>query len=73
MNTIDNFNIGIDDISDEGIDFEQFENDIAQEEEIKADAENDAGIEDHVKIYLKKIGKIPLLSREEELEICKKN
>ena len=72
MNTIDNFNIGIDDISDEGIDFEQFENDIAQEEEIKTDAENDAGIEDSVKIYLQQIGKIPLLSREEELEIAKK-
>ena len=33
MNDIENFNLGIDDISDEGIDFDQFENDIAQEEE----------------------------------------
>ena len=31
--TVDNFSLGIDDISDEGIDFDQFENDIAQDEE----------------------------------------
>lgn len=73
MNDIENFTIGIDDISDEGIDFDQFENDIAQEEEnAKPEIENDAGVDDSVKIYLQQIGKIPLLSKEEELEIAKK-
>lgn len=73
MNDMENFNIGIDDISDEGIDFDQFENDIAQEEEnLKTEVEGDAGVDDSVKIYLQQIGKIPLLSKEEELEIAKK-
>ncbi len=73
MNDVENFNIGIDDISDEGIDFDQFENDIAQEEEnLKTEVEGDAGVDDSVKIYLQQIGKIPLLSKEEELEIAKK-
>lgn len=73
MNDMANFNIGIDDISDEGIDFDQFESDLAHEEEtVKHDVEGDAGVEDSVKIYLQQIGKIPLLSKEEELEIAKK-
>lgn len=73
MDTVDNFSLGIDDISDEGIDFDQFENDIAQDEEnSKHEVESDAGVDDSVKLYLQQIGKIPLLSKEEELEIAKK-
>ena len=73
MDTVDNFSLGIDDISDEGIDFDQFENDIAQDEEnSKHEVESDAGVDDSVKLYLQQIGKIPLLSKEEELEVAKK-
>lgn len=73
INEMENFTFGIDDISDEGIDFDQYENALAQEEEfVKTDAEGDSGVEDSVKIYLQQIGKIPLLSKEEELEIARK-
>lgn len=72
ISDVDKFDIGMDDVSDEGIDFSQFETDIEQEEYDKVEFVNNEALDDSVKIYLQQIGKIPLLSREEELEIAKK-
>ena len=67
--------LGIDDISDENVDFENMA-DIEPEEvdcDIKdTDVSDDGKADDSVKIYLQQIGKIPLLSKEEELEVAKK-
>ena len=67
--------LSIDDISDEGIDFEQMNE--VNDEEIEKDLKDHESIEginadDSVKIYLQQIGKIPLLKRDEELEVAKK-
>ena len=72
---IDKITLSIDDISDEGIDFEQMNE--VNDEEIEKDLKDHESIEginadDSVKIYLQQIGKIPLLKRDEELEVAKK-
>ena len=64
----------IDDISDEGIDFEQLNID---DEEIEKDFKSSQDLEeitadDSVKLYLQQIGKIPLLTKDEELEVARK-
>ena len=71
----DKITLSIDDISDEGIDFEQMGE--VNNEEIEKDLKDHESIEginadDSVKIYLQQIGKIPLLKRDEELEVAKK-
>jgi RNA polymerase primary sigma factor len=71
----DKITISIDDISDEGIDFDNL--DIVSEDEVAKDIKEDGSIEnidaeDSVKIYLQQIGKIPLLTKEEEVEIARK-
>ena len=71
----DKITLSIDDISDEGIDFEQMNE--VNDEEIEKDLKDHESIEginadDSVKIYLQQIGKIPLLKRDEELEVAKK-
>ena len=71
----DKITLSIDDISDVGIDFEQMNE--VNDEEIEKDLKDHESIEginadDSVKIYLQQIGKIPLLKRDEELEVAKK-
>ena len=75
---IEKFNILEDEISDEGVDFhslqEQDEDDILDTVEDPKIQENlnSVSTDDSVKLYLQQIGKIPLLSSEEELEVAKK-
>lgn len=71
-------NIMADEISDEGVDFHNIEpvedddENIAIEEPKTQESLNSVNSDDSVRIYLQQIGKIPLLSPDEELEVAKK-
>ncbi|MCR5265899.1 MAG: RNA polymerase sigma factor RpoD/SigA [Cyanobacteria bacterium RUI128] len=67
--------LGLDDISDEDIDFDQMSD--VNEEEVEQDLKDSENLDeinadDSVKLYLQQIGKIPLLTRDEERDVAKK-
>ena len=76
MSENDKIELSIDDISEDGVDFESLGSELVSDDIDVIVKDNDEfadmSTDDSVKIYLQQIGKIPLLSKEEELEIAKK-
>lgn len=76
---LEKFNLLDEEISDEGVDFHSLQEE-SDEEDILTNVEdpkvqesiNSVSTDDSVKLYLQQIGKIPLLSSDEELEVAKK-
>ena len=72
--------LGITEISDEGVDFANLQIDEDEDEDVLKSVEDpkvqeslsSVNADDSVKIYLQQIGKIPLLSSDQELDVAKK-
>jgi len=77
---IEQLGLTLDEISDEGIDFTSLQTEDSEEEDVLKSVEDpkvqeslsSVNTDDSVKIYLQQIGKIPLLSTEQELDVAKK-
>ena len=68
---LEKISIGLDDISDEGIDFENMSDDELEKDSKTQESFDEVNADDSVKLYLQQIGKIPLLTKDEELKVAK--
>ncbi|MBR2696474.1 MAG: RNA polymerase sigma factor RpoD [Parasporobacterium sp.] len=57
---------------DDDIDLGEGEEELVEVDLDISDLENNVNIEDHVRMYLKEIGKVPLLSSDEEVELAQR-
>ena len=54
------------------IEIDELEDEVTEADLDMSDLENNVNIEDHVRMYLKEIGKVPLLTSDEEVALAKK-